>query len=60
MRDFTQYALVDFLMERYGLTRPSRDAVSGIYMRNRININSGGERLITDFDFNGIVREFPS
>ena len=45
--------LVDFLMEKFSLPRPQRSATTGLYVPNRSNIATGGERVITHFDFNG-------
>ncbi len=45
--------LVDLLLEKFDLPRPQRDPTTGLYVRNRTDINTGGERVITHFDFNG-------
>jgi hypothetical protein len=45
--------LLDFLSEKFALPRPERDPATGLYVRNRVNIGAGGERVITHFDWNG-------
>lgn len=42
--------LLDFLAERYALDRPQRDANLGIYRRNRMLINAGGDRFVAHVD----------
>lgn len=44
--------LVDYLSEKYSITRPLRDATTGTFIRNRTAILTGGDRVVAHSDVN--------
>jgi hypothetical protein len=42
--------LADFLAEKYGIPRPTRDSGTGVLQRNRVDIGAGGDRLVGHSD----------